>query len=255
VLKYLVVCIGVLALVASKAESRTFNPKTDVFSFSNELYFDYKPTQAGDVQFSHRARGETPDYSRHCFILARSVLQYYKFADFRPDLAKVSDADYFKIVKKLSRIPAWSSGNAKKIEVPGYANLYDFSAAHTLLMQKELGIWWASFWRLGNWRIVYPVPRSGQKKLSEWLKSELDASRIHAIYITRFKPMNHCVVAYRYAGQPNGDLIFSVYDPNQPGKIVHLTYQASSRSFFFDKTWYYKGGLVTALKLYVSPIM
>jgi hypothetical protein len=251
--KYLV-CLCALALLTFKAESRTFNPKTDVFSFSNELYFDYKPTQTGEVSITHRAPGKTPDYSRHCFILARSVLQFYKFAEFRPDLPKVSDSDYFKIVKHLSRVPAWSSEPAKKIEIPGYANLYDFSADHTLLMQKELGIWWASFWRVGNWRIVFPVPRAGQKNLAEWLKRELDASRIHAVYITRFKPMNHCLVAYRYEARPNGDLVFFVYDANQPGKIVHLTYQMSSRSFFFDKTWYYKGGLVSALKLYVSPI-
>ena len=187
--------------------------------------------------------------------MARSVLQFYKFAEFRPDLPKVSEAEYLKIVKRLSRIPAWSSGPAKKLEIPGYKDLHSFSAEHTLLLQKELGIWWASFFRIGNWRIVLPVPRYGQKNLAEWLKSELDANRIHSVYITRFKPMNHCLVAYRYASQANGGLVFDVYDPNQPGKIVHLTYRSSDRSFYFDKTWYYKGGLVTALKLYVSPIM
>jgi hypothetical protein len=249
------ICFGALALFTCKADARIFNPAADVFSFSNELYFDYKPTASGDVSISQRAKGETPDYSRHCFIMARSVLQFYKFAEFRPDLPKVSEAEYLQIVKRLSRIPAWSSGPAKKLEIPGYKDLHSFSAEHTLLLQKELGIWWASFFRIGNWRIVLPVPRYGQKNLAEWLKSELDANRIHSVYITRFKPMNHCLVAYRYASQANGDLVFDVYDPNQPGKIVHLTYRSSDRSFYFDKTWYYKGGLVTALKLYVSPIM
>ena len=246
---------GVLALLTFKAESRTFNPTTDVFSFSNELYFDYKSTELSDVRISHQIEGKTPDYSRHCFILTRSVLQFYKFAEFRPDLPKVSDAEYSKIVKRLNRIPAWSSRSSKKIEVPGYTDLHSFSVEHTLLLQKKLGLWWAPFWRIGNWRIVLPVPRFGQKNFAGWLKNELDAGRIHAIYITRFKPMNHCVVAYSYAVQPNSDLVFNVYDPNQPGKIVHLTYQFSDRSFYFDKTWYYKGGLITALKLYVSPIM
>jgi hypothetical protein len=46
-----------------------------------------------------------------------------------------------------------------------------------------------------------------------------------------------------------------VYDANQRDKLVHLRYQASDESFQFDKTWYYPGGLVTAMKLYVSPIM
>lgn len=249
------ICVGTLTLLTFKVESRAFNPTTDVFSFSNELYFDYKPTESDDVNISHQAKRKIPDYSRHCFILTRSALQFYKFAEFRPDLPKVSDAKYCKIVKRLSRIPAWSSRPSKKIAIPGYPDLYAFSVEHKLLFQKKLGLWWAPFWRIGNWRIVLPVPRSGQKKLAGWLKNELDAERIHAIYITRFKPLNHCLVAYKYAIQPNGDLVFNVYDPNQPGKIVHLTYQSSNCSFYFDKTSYYKGGLITALKLYISPIM
>ena len=55
--------------------------------------------------------------------------------------------------------------------------------------------------------------------------------------------------------RPNGDLIFAVYDANQRDKLVHLRYRASDETFQFDKTWYYPGGLVTAMKLYVSPIM
>jgi hypothetical protein len=249
------ICFGALAFLTFKANARIFNPKTDVFSFSNELYFDYKPTASGEISISHRAKGKTPDFSRHCFILARSVLQFYKFAEFRDDLPKISEGEYFKIIKRLDRIPAWSSGPSKKIEIPGYPDLESFSKEHALLLQKELGIWWAAFWRIGNWRIVLPVPRSGQKNLAYWLKGELDGNRIHSVYITRFKPMNHCLVVYKYQSQPNGDLVFDVYDPNQPGKLVHLTYRSSDRSFYFDKTWYYKGGLVTALKLYVSPIM
>jgi hypothetical protein len=66
---------------------------------------------------------------------------------------------------------------------------------------------------------------------------------------------NHCLVVYSYTIEPNGDLIFAVYDANQRDKLVHLRYQALDESFQFDKTWYYPGGLVTAMKLYVSPIM
>jgi hypothetical protein len=36
---------------------------------------------------------------------------------------------------------------------------------------------------------------------------------------------------------------------------VHLRYQVSIRSFYFDPSWYYDGGLVSAMKLYVSPLM
>jgi hypothetical protein len=35
---------------------------------------------------------------------------------------------------------------------------------------------------------------------------------------------------------------------------VHLTYRASDRSFYLDKTWYYRAGLVSVLRLFVSPL-
>jgi hypothetical protein len=68
------------------------------------------------------------------------------------------------------------------------------------------------------------------------------------------KPINHCLVAYAYAKQPNGDLLFFVYDVNQPGKKVHLRYQTANRSFYYDRTPYYPGGLVSVMKLYMSPL-
>ena len=74
------------------------------------------------------------------------------------------------------------------------------------------------------------------------------------VYITRFKPINHCLVVYHFTPEANGDLVFDVYDANQPGKLVHLTYRASDRSFYLDKTWYYRRSLVTVLPLYVSPL-
>jgi hypothetical protein len=67
--------------------------------------------------------------------------------------------------------------------------------------------------------------------------------------MTRFRPINHCLVVYRYDAQPDGDLVFLVYDVNQPGKLVHLRYQRSDESFYFDKSWYYPGGLVNILPI------
>ena len=90
--------------------------------------------------------------------------------------------------------------------------------------------------------------------MAKWLQAELDRERIRTVYITRFKPINHCLVVYHYTSGQNGDLVFDVYDANQPGKLVHLTYRASDRSFYFDKTWYFRDGLVSVLRLYVSPL-
>jgi hypothetical protein len=239
--------------LATLVNGKPFHFPQDTFSFSNRLYFDYQTTQRGEVQIHRRTDGKAPDYSRHCFVMVRSVLQFERFAEFRPDLAKLTEDEYRSRVQDLGRIPAWSKGPANKIQFPGYPDLYHFSAAHPLMLQKALGIWWPSYWRIGNWRIVFPVPRSGQERVALWLQKHLDAGNIKAIYITRMKPINHCLVAYKYVKQSNGDLLFFVYDVNQPAKEVHVRYQASNRSFYYDRTPYYPGGLVSVMKMYVSP--
>lgn len=240
--------------LATLGNATPFHFPQDTFSFSNQLYFDYQTTQKGNVQAHRRADGKTPDYSRHCFVLVRSLLQFRRFAEFRPDLPKLTEDQYRARVRELVRFPPWSSGPANKIQFPGYSDLYSFSGAHSLMLQRALGIWWPSYWRVGNWRIVFPVPRSSQERLAHWLQSRLDAEHIEAVYITRMKPINHCLVAYKYVKQSNGDLLFFVCDVNQPAKEVHLRYQAANRSFCYDRTPYYPGGLVSVMRLYVSPL-
>ncbi|MEA3164346.1 MAG: hypothetical protein QOE88_2164 [Verrucomicrobiota bacterium] len=247
----LFVLVCALAVWTATAESKTFDFQRDTFGFANQTYFDYKPLTDTQTQIIRR-RGRVPDFSRHCFQLCRAVLQFFKFAEFRPDLPKVSESEYQEIVRRVSGIPAWSSGPRSKVIVPGYQDLNSFSLGETLTVQKNLGLWWPSYWRIGNWRIVNPVPRSGQEQMAKWLRTALDAQQIRDVYITRFKPINHCLVVYHYDSRPNGDLVFDVYDANQPGKLVHLSYHASDRSFYYDKTWYYRGGLVNVLPLYVS---
>jgi hypothetical protein len=253
--RILIVLLWVGAFTSSFAKEALFRFPQDTFSFSNNLYFDYRPDSTGHIKAHHRNAGNIPDYSRHCFALVRSILQFYRFAEFDPKLPKLSEEGYRQGVHELIKYPPWSAGPAKKIVFPGYPNLYRFSADYTLMLQKNLGIWWPGYWRVGNWRIVFPAPRSGQEHFAQWLRQGLDSGDIEGVYITRFRPINHCLVAYRYEAKPNGDLVFSVSDVNQPSKIVHLRYQASDRSFYFDRSWYFDGGLVTAMRLYVSPLM
>ena len=248
---FLFVCA--IAVSSPTAWSKAFNFQTDTFAFANQTYFDYKPATDREIEISRR-KGSVPDYSRHCFQLCRAVVQFHQFADFRPDLPKVSESAYGQIVRRISRIPVWSSGPNEKVVVPGYEDLCDFSLEHAVTLQKNMGLWWPSFWRVGNWRIVFPAPRAGQERMADWLRSEMDAGRIRTVYITHFKRINHCLVVYQYTPETNGDLAFAVYDANQPGKLVHLTYRASDRSFYLDNTWYYNLGLVTVLRLYRSPL-
>ena len=141
------------AIWCTPAESKIFHFPADTFGFENQTYYDYKPLTETQTQISRR-HGPPPDFSRHCFQMCRAVRQFFQFAEFRPDLPKVSEADYREIVRRVSRIPVWSAGPRAKVVVPGYPDLHSFSLGETLVIQKNLGLWWPAYWRVGNWRIV-----------------------------------------------------------------------------------------------------
>jgi hypothetical protein len=191
-----ILCVCVLAFLTVPGQSRSFHFPSDTFAFSNYTYFDYQATPQGGLEISRRPRSKIPEYSRHCFAMVRAVLEFYQFAEFRPDLAKVSGAEYQDIIRKLSRIPPWSSGPGKKIEIPGYPDLYSFSIDNRLALQKNIGQWWPPYLRIGNWRTVFPALRSNQKELANWLRRELDAGRIRPVFITRgFRTLNAAKMA------------------------------------------------------------
>ena len=120
--------------------------------------------------------------------------------------------------------------------VPGYKNLHDFSLGQTQELQHNLGLWWPAYWRLGNWRIVFPVPRSGQERLAKWLQNELAHARVRDVYITRFEPINHCLVVYHCTSGQNGDLIFNVYDaPINRGSLFDSPIVPRTESFISTK--------------------
>ena len=99
---------AVLALLAPLARAKPFEFPADTFSFSNALYFDYQVKPGGGLTIRKRANGKVPDYSRHCFILVRAVLQFYKYAEFRPHLPRISDEEYRQRILQLSCLECWT---------------------------------------------------------------------------------------------------------------------------------------------------
>ena len=52
----------------------------------------------------------------------------------------------------------------------------------------------------------------------------------------------------------NGDVHFAAYDPNYPNKLGSLTYRSKQRDFDFPKTWFWPGGHVNLMRVYISPL-
>ena len=184
-------------------------------------------------------------------------MQFHKFARFDPAAPRLSAEAYRPRLKHLFRIPVWfpdRAGKPNAIVIPGYKNLYEFSKARPRLIQETAGAWLPTYFRVGNWRMIGPFPRWGQRLASENLMEALDNGVIQAVYIARFPHLNHCLVVYDYTLERNGNVRFRVYDPNYPAESAWLRYHADTRSFELQKRFYFNAGLVNVMRVYISPL-
>ncbi len=245
------IAILLFAAFAPGLRARDFDLKRDVFAFSNDTVFKYGVDEAGKL---HIERRDKPvQFSHRCFVLARGALQFWQFAKFDPKRAKVSREEYRRIIREIGAVPVWSSGPREKIVVPGFRDLHDFSTAYEGLLKENLGNWLPSYLRIGNWRMVMGHLRPGQAAAARWLEKSVTEKKLRAIYLARFPWMNHVVIVYAAHPKSNGDVRFTVYDPNYPNEPSWVDYRASERSFAFQKRWYFPGGRVNVMRVFISP--
>src|SRR4029077_6665544 len=115
--------IAALFVAVSAAEARSaegFNYNRDTLSFANWTVFTY---ENGHVvshknQFGHH-------YSRRCFVMTRTVEQFYKFARFEPKAAPVGDRELTKRIRDVTRRQPWQDPlpAEKRVAIPGYRDL------------------------------------------------------------------------------------------------------------------------------------
>lgn len=252
--RWLAIVWGLMWLAGGSrvAEARSFDLRRDTFAFSNDTALAYGVDEQGQL---HIARRERPaEYSHRCFVLARAVLQFHQFARFEPEQPRLAREEYRARLKRLCRIPVWARGPEEKIVFPGYRDVRHFSIACEGLLKETLGNWWPTYLRVGNWRMAMGHLRAGQAAAAQWLERSIREGRPRALYLARFPHMNHVVVPYAVAAEPGGNLRFQVYDPNYPGRASWLLYRAEQRSFEFEKRWYFPGGRVNVMRVFISPL-
>ena len=238
-------------LACSVASGRDFQLARDTFAFSNDTVFAYGVDEAGLLKI--RFREKPADFSHRCFVLSEAVLQFRKYARFAPEQPRVTREEYGRLIRQIRGIPLWCRGPQAPIVVPGYRDLGSFSEAYEGLFKENLGHWLPSYLRVGNWRMLMGHPRAGQAAAAQWLRDSLAQGQLRAVYLARFPHMNHVVVVYGVHPKPNGDLRFAVYDPNSPRTAHWLDYRQDQRSFDFEKRWYFPGGRVNVMRLFLSP--
>jgi hypothetical protein len=231
---------------------RAFDFSRDTFSYANELVWDYAFDEQG--HWRGRPRHPRPDYTHHCFVVARAALLFHRHARFDPARPEASREDYRRWIREiLGRDPRRTGG--EPVTIPGFTGLREFSLAHPDLLQEECGAAWNSYFQRGHWRMILPFSRRHQATTAQELQELAGRGLPAVIHIVCFPSLriNHALVVWGVA-EEEGRLRFSVYDPNTPEAPVDLAYDPERRTFTFPPTSYFPGGEVDIYQIYHAPL-
>ncbi|MDZ4789341.1 MAG: hypothetical protein SH807_10410 [Blastochloris sp.] len=236
------------------SSSAPFTWSTDRFSFANETVWIYDaPPVLNKADSDQKAQ----TYSRRCFVMARAALQFRKFARFDPTLAPISGLELSKRIRQVSSKPVWEEELSydKKIVFPASKNLFNFSQQHQSLLQKNIGAGWPIYFRLGNMAMPFPVSRAHQARTADELRQMIQNKQPAVLWLTRFPSLaiNHTVLVYALR-QNEAVWEFEVYDPNYTDGPKRLNYDPQTNVFSYQKTFYFKGGPITARTVYWSHL-
>jgi hypothetical protein len=217
----------------------------DTFAFANE---------------SRSKNSGKPDlYPNYCFVMARAVIQFQRFARFDAAAPRVAPEEYVARVKRVVALAPWEEPRppAERIVIPGYASLHEFSRAQEAAVKEGLvgRFWTLMHWT--NWRVVLPVPRWQQERVARETLAELGEGRPVQFLVTNFPTweLNHTVVAYGYRLDAAGNILFSVYDPNDPAEPGRVTFDRAARRFEASRLYDTEQGPIRAFRMYYWALL
>lgn len=230
--------------------TRPFDFQKDTFAYPNDLTWVYHYDAQG--KWVHERREPRPDYHQHCFVVTRSARQFFQNAKFDPAQPVATEATYRRLIRRVVSVdPDHPLTDSKKIVIPGYADLRDFSAAQEKVLKSECGGAWQSYFQRGNWRMIFWFSRTHQARTAEQLVADLKEDRPPVVHIVRFPQLtiNHSVLVFD-TKETDKEIAFSVYDPNKPDSPKVLNYDRASHTFIFAGNDYWPGGRVDVYEIY-----
>jgi hypothetical protein len=178
----------------------------DTFAFRN------------DSRVHHKGK---PDlYASRCFVLARAVVQFQRFARFEPAAPRLTAAEYTELVRRVTRRAPWRPPLpvAERIVIPGFESLHELTREAEAAVKAGLPrrLWTILHWT--NWRIIFPLPSAQQERVAAEMVAELQAGRPVQLLVSDFPRIrfNHSVLAFDFKVSAPDSIDFSVYDPNDP---------------------------------------
>src|SRR5262249_29503913 len=183
-------CVATIFLALSSAHagsSAGFDFDRDTLSFANWTVFSYENGHivSHKNQYGHH-------YSRRCFVMTRTVEQFYKFALFEPKAPRVDDRELTKRIRDITRRQPWLDPLPadKRVVIPGHRNLRELSQDKTTLMQGNIGLGWVVYLRPGNARMFYLHDKNYQARTHDLLEQALTRRELFIGYLSDF-PIMH----------------------------------------------------------------
>jgi hypothetical protein len=239
------------ATAPREAAGRPFDFSRDTLAFTNQLAWEYDFDAGG--RWQGKPRKPKPDYTLRCFPMARAVKQFHLHARFDPTQPALYEPDCARLARRvLDRSPRTVSPPERRVVIPGYAGLREFSAAHATMLQRECGGAAESFFQRGHWRIVFPFSRRQQKTMAESVAEGLRHGQVVSLHLLRFLEkgaFSHAVVAFAVR-ESAAAYEFDVYDPNAPAAPVTLRFDRAARTFELPRSAYFEGGSLHAYEVY-----
>src|SRR5437870_3110600 len=257
------VWLGVLAFAAlpggSAAAAAEFRFDRDTFAFENATVLKYH-----DGIAFFRPKSDTSDpansYTRRCFVMTRTAMQFRKFARFDPHGVPLKDQELALRIRSVARRKPWLEvlPENQRIVFPGYSNLREISKSRTQVFENNIGSGFMSYFRPSNIRMVFLDSKGYQEKTHQNLDASLARGDTFVAFLTTYPKMsiNHAVLIYgRKKSRPGDELEhYLVYDPNHAEAPRELTWSPRECAFAYQKDIDFIGGFVRVYQAYDKPL-
>lgn len=229
--------------------------KRETLAFANSTVFAYEKGKV--VRRNNEEKSER--YTRRCFVMSRTVLQFHKFARFEPHGAPLNDKELVARVRLVTHKQPWRDAlpAEHRIGFPGYRDLRAMSEARGRLLQRNIGLGWPTYFRPGNSRMFYKHDPEYQEKTHSDLERTLARRELFVAYLSDFPTLhiNHSVLVYAHKANrlKDGTDRYLTYDPNHPDGPRELKWSPAERAFDFQKDEEFVGGFTRVFQVYGKP--
>ena len=128
------------------------------------------------------------------------------------------------------------------------------SKARREVVRANIGLGWPTYFRFGNFRMLFVHDSSYHKETHTNLNTALARGELFVGFLTTYPRLsiNHAVLVYKRepASQNGGIDRYLAYDPNHPESPRELTWSSRDRAFAYQKDWDFVGGFVRVYQIY-----